>query len=121
MYVYISLVIFWASWALGYQICALAAVVGSPIFSCNDPIIVSVELLIVLLVFCKLLFTVLKALRISADTFRANIAVSTRYIRLIIFCRGSLGSAICCGYFRRLKMVFLKVVFHYLPCIALSI
>ena len=30
----------------------------------------------------------------SADTFSANMAVSTRYIRLIIFCLGSLGKAI---------------------------
>jgi len=36
----------------------------------------------------------LKAFKISEDTFRANNAVSTKYIRLIIFCLGSLGKAI---------------------------
>jgi hypothetical protein len=33
----------------------------------------------------------LKALRISAEMFSANIAVKNRYIILIIFCLGSLG------------------------------
>ena len=54
--------------------------------------IVSVEWLTNVLVVSKLLFTVLKAFRISADTLSANQAVSTRYIMLIIFCLGSRGS-----------------------------
>jgi hypothetical protein len=40
-----------------------------------------------------LLLTVLKAFRISEDTFNANKAVNTKYIILIIFCLGSLGKA----------------------------
>jgi hypothetical protein len=42
----------------------------------------------------RLLSTTLNALRISADTFKASKAVNTKYMILIIFCRGSLGSAI---------------------------
>src|SRR5687768_14923647 len=80
--------------ALGYQILAFSAVSPCNIFSCKDARMVFVELLIVVFVVLKLLSTVLKAFRISADIFNANIAVNTRYIRLIIFCRGSLGSAI---------------------------
>ncbi len=37
------------------------------------------------------LSSIKKALMISADTFKANIAVRTRYIKLIISCLGSLG------------------------------
>lgn len=48
-----------------------------------------------LFVVTKLSFTTLKASKISFDTFRANIAVSTKYIIAIIFCRGvSLNPAI---------------------------
>ena len=42
----------------------------------------------------RLLSTTLNAFNISADTFNASKAVNTKYIMLIIFCRGSLGSAI---------------------------
>src|SRR5688500_9378670 len=53
----------------------------------------SVEALTTSFVFSRLLLTVLKALRISDDTFSASSAVSTKYIMLIIFCRGSRGMA----------------------------
>ena len=57
------------------------------------------ELLTVTLVVSRLLLTVLKAFKISADTFSANKAVNTRYIMLIIFCRGSRGKDMTiCGF-----------------------
>src|SRR5688572_15809582 len=86
-----SLLYFCTSSALGCQICALLAVAESNNFSSKEAMIVSVDLFTVLLVFSRLLFTVLKAFKISDDTFSARRAVRTRYIMLIIFCLGSRG------------------------------
>jgi hypothetical protein len=74
----------------------------------------------------KLLSTTLKAFKISDDTFNAKRAVNTRYIRLIIFCRGSAGKAItsCINYFYEYCLVCCNSKMgseDYFPtCIALS-
>src|SRR5687768_15699905 len=74
IYVFNATVICCALCALGYQYLAFSAVSDWVVFSNKEANMVCVELLIVLLVVVKLLSTVLKALRISADTFSANMA-----------------------------------------------
>ena len=93
MYLNKSPEIFWAFCAMGNHFSALSFVAASLLLASRDLRIVSVERFTVLLVFSKLRLTVLKALRISDDTLSANNAVSTKYMILIIFCRGSLGKA----------------------------
>src|SRR5207253_3734228 len=85
--------------ALGFQRAANWAVLGSFSLASKELKIFWFFVSMMPLAFIKLLFTVLKAFKISEDTFNANNAVSTKYIRLIIFCRGSAGKAIT-GYYK---------------------
>jgi hypothetical protein len=79
---------------LGSQIAAFSLEVGSSSFALKDLKISTFFCSATPLAIIKLRSTVLNAFKISAETLSANSAVSTRYIMLIIFCRGSLGSDI---------------------------
>src|SRR5664279_1736275 len=72
---------------------AFSADCGSLSFSSKDLYKVLFEAAMLSLEVSKLLLTTLNALITSLETFRARMAVSTRYITLIIFCLGSLGNA----------------------------
>jgi hypothetical protein len=68
-------------------------------FDINDVTIETFEVSTIALELLIPLFKEKKALIISAETLSASRAVSTKYIRLIISCRGSLGIDISLSYF----------------------
>jgi len=91
--------IFWIYWFSSAEYCLVGATRSAYVAKDSlflAPALISSGILLFdssrdALLLAILLSTTLKALKISAETLRASRAVRTRYIILIIICRGSLG------------------------------